>query len=304
MPCLRKTHPLGGSGRFTPRGGRIYGVNAQVYAQQPHTGSDVKNRLHDWELQFGTAMTAGGFLFLIAYAVPILLDGRLPQLASFCEILIWVLWVAFAIDFFVRFALANNKKQFLRHNVIDLITLAVPMLRPMRALAVIDRFSHWASNNLRNKWLTYVAATSALLILVGSLAVTEAERAYPESSIHSWGAGLVWAFEAVTDLGFGEYEVVSLEGHIIGIGLMVAGLVVTAFLIAAISAWFIENLAEQSHDLKAPATIGQVERIIEQHDLIIKALGRLDSTPENAGSEEWAHNPQTATAKISDDVLE
>lgn len=264
---------------------------------------EVKTKLDRWERQFGTAMTAGGFLFLIAYATPILLNGRHPQLAQFCEILIWVLWIAFAIDFVVRFILADHKIQFLRHNVIDLITLCVPMLRPMRALTVVERFSDWAQNNLRGKWLTYVISTAVLLVVVGSLAVTEAERAVPRSQIHTWPAGLLWAFEAVTDIGFGEYEVVTTEGHLIGILLMLAGLVVTGFIIAAISAWFIENLAEQSHDLKAPATIGQVERIIEQHDLILQALGKLDSAPENEGSEQWAHPPRTERTRISDDVL-
>ena len=266
--------------------------------------AEVKTKLDRWEQQFGTAMTAGGFLFLIAYAIPILLDGRYPQLAMFCEILIWVLWVAFAIDFVVRFILADNKTKFLKRNVIDLVTLAVPMLRPMRALTVVERFSEWAQNHLRGKWLAYVISGAVLLVLVGSLEVTEAERGIPDSRIHTWGAGLIWAFEAVTDIGFGEYEVVSTEGHLIGIGLMLAGLVVTAFIIAAISAWFIENLAEQSHDLKAPATIGQVERIIEQHDLIIQALGKLDSIPENEGSEAWAHLRRTETEKISDDVID
>jgi voltage-gated potassium channel len=266
--------------------------------------TEVKTKLDKWEHQFGTAMTAGGFLFLIAYAIPILLDGRNQPLAQFCEILIWVLWVAFAIDFVVRFILADNKTKFLKRNVIDLVTLAVPMLRPMRALTVVERFSEWAQNNLRGKWLTYVISGAILLVLVGSLAVTEAERGIPDSQIHTWGAGLVWAFEAVTDIGFGEYEVVSTEGHLIGVGLMIAGLVVTGFIIAAISAWFIENLAEQSHDLKAPATIGQVERIIEQHDLILQALGKMDSAPENEGSEPWAHPARTETEKISDDVLD
>jgi len=249
-------------------------------------------------------MTAGGFVFLAAYAIPIILAGRHPALAQFCEIVVWVLWIAFAIDFLVRLILADRKLEFLRHNIIDLVTLGVPMLRPMRALTVVERFSSWATGHLRGKWLTYVAAGSAMLIFVGSLAVTDAERAEPGAQIHTWFQGLIWAFEAVTDVGFGELEVVTLEGHLIGIVLMLAGLILTGFLIAAISSWFMENLAEQSHDLKASATIGQVERIIEQHDEIIRALGMADTAPENKGSEPWAHLVREGVPPVSDVVLE
>ena len=251
-----------------------------------------KSRLDQWEHQFGTAMTAGGFVFLIAYAVPILLDGLHPALKQFCDIVIWVFWAAFAVDFLVRLFLADAKPAFLKHNILDLVTLAVPMLRPLRALAVVERFSDWAGDNLRGKWLAYVIVGSIMLVLVGSLAVLDVERDAPDAVIHTWAAGLIWAFESVTDLGFGEYEVVTVEGHLIGIVLMLAGLVLMGFIIATIASWFSENYAEQARDLRAPAMIGQDARIMEQLDLIIAALGKPDSAPENEGSAQWARETE------------
>ncbi|MCL1801874.1 MAG: ion transporter [Promicromonosporaceae bacterium] len=250
--------------------------------------STEKSRLDRWEQQFGSAMTVGGFIFLIAYAIPILLDGLHPQVKLFCDIVIWVFWAAFAIDFAMRIYLADNKKQFLKHNLVDLVTLGVPMLRPLRALTVVERFSEWAGRNLRGKWLAYVITGSIMLILVGSLAVLDVERGAPGAIIRTWGAALLWAFEAVTAVGFGEYEVVTTEGHIIGMVLMIAGLVLIGFIIATIASWFSENLVEQSHDIEAPAMIGQVARIMEQNDLILAALGKTDTAPENKGSAVWA----------------
>jgi voltage-gated potassium channel len=240
--------------------------------------------------EFSGALTAGGIVFLIAYALPIIFPIRLPhEIVLLCEIVMWVLWAAFAIDFAVKFFLAPKKLRFIKHNLLDFITLAVPMMRPLRALMAVERFSAFAGVSLRKKWLTYVAAGAAMAVLIGSLAVTEAERRDPHGELIYWPSAVMWAFEAVTGVGFGAHQVVSAEGQVIGVILMLAGIVLVGFIVAAISSWFIENHAQQSRDLMAPATIGQVERVMEQNELIMAALKIETKTPENEGSAQWAH---------------
>lgn len=255
-------------------------------AASPFDMEGSKTHLARWEQEFTKTLVAGGFLFLIAYAVPIILDGLHPELIRFCDILIAVLWVAFLLDFIIRLVLAVNKATFLKRNIFDLITLGVPMLRPLRALTVVSRFTEWAGSSLRGKWLTYVISAAVLLVLVGSLAVVEAERPHPDATITTWPIGLLWAFESITDVGFDEYEVVTPVGHVIGVLLQLAGIALMGFVIAAISAWFVENLSEQLHDKKAPATVGQVEQLSdvenEQMALDKEILAALRQTPLDA----------------------
>lgn len=255
-------------------------------AASPFDMEGTKTRLERWEHEFTKTLVAGGFLFLLAYAIPIILDGLHPQLIWFCEVLIVILWIAFLLDFIVRLILAPNKAYFLKHNIFDLITLGVPMLRPLRALTVVSRFTEWAGSSLRGKWLTYVISAAVLLVLVGSLAVVEAERPHPDATITTWPIGLLWAFESITDVGFDEYEVVTPVGHIIGVLLQLAGIALMGFVIAAISAWFVENLSEQLHDKKAPATVGQVEQLSdiekEQMELDKQILAAIRQTPLDA----------------------
>jgi voltage-gated potassium channel len=233
-----------------------------------------RGQLHRWERRFSRTLNVSGFLFLIAYALPILFDGLHPEIASFCDILVGVLWAAFAVDFVIRVILASDKREFFtrKRNIFDLLTLAVPMMRPLRALAVMQQFTQWATNSLRGKWLTYVISGAVLLVLVGSLAAFDAERGRYGATITSWPIALSWAFEAVTDVGFGEYQPVTALGHIIGIVLMLAGVALMGFIIAAISSWFIENLSEQLHDKKAPSTVGQVEELTRIDQEILEAL--------------------------------
>jgi len=250
-----------------------------------------KSRLARWEAQFTKTLVAGGFIFLVAYAIPIILDGLHPEVRAFCDAVITVLWAAFAIDFVVRLVLATDKGHFLKHNIFDLITLGVPMLRPLRALTVMQRFSEWASSSLRGKWLTYVISAAVLAILVGSLAVVDAERGHLDATITTWPIGLIWAFEAVTDVGYDEYDPVTAEGHIVGLVLMLGGVVLMGFVIAAISSWFIENLSEQLHDKKAPATVGQVEDLTKIDKEILEAIRRvpknsLEQLPYSSGVEQ------------------
>ena len=245
-------------------------------AATPFDMEGGKSRLGRWESEFTKTLMIGGFVFLAAYAIPIILDGLHPEIRRFCDVVVIVLWIAFAIDFIMRFILAKNKGDFLKHNIFDLITLGIPMLRPLRALTVIQRFTQWASSSLRGKWLTYVIFAMVLLVLVGSLAVVDAERANPEANIITWPRGLLWAFEAVTDVGFSEYDPVTPLGNIIGVLLQLTGLALMGFIIAWISSWFMENLAEQLHDKKAPSTVGQVEQLEDMGKEINKEVTDLD----------------------------
>lgn len=48
-----------------------------------------------------------------------------------------VIWLAFVIEFVVKIAIAESRLEYVRRNWLDLIIIVVPVLRPMRATAVV-----------------------------------------------------------------------------------------------------------------------------------------------------------------------
>ena len=46
----------------------------------------------------------------------------------------WTIWVVFVVEYCARLALALDRREFVKRNVLDLLVVAVPMLRPLRAL--------------------------------------------------------------------------------------------------------------------------------------------------------------------------
>lgn len=75
-------------------------------------------------------MVAAAGLFLAAYAWPILQPGLPSWAARLCSLTTLAVWVLFAADLLIRLVLAEQRWRFLK-------PLAVPMLRPLRALRVV-----------------------------------------------------------------------------------------------------------------------------------------------------------------------
>ena len=102
--------------------------------------------------------------FLAAYAWPILDPGLPSWAARLCWVTSWAVWALFAADFGVRLALAEQRRQFLRRNWLDVLTLAVPMLRPLRALRVVvalNILGRRGGHLVRSRVVAYVAGAGA-----------------------------------------------------------------------------------------------------------------------------------------------
>ena len=111
-------------------------------------------------------------LFLVAYGSPIIWPGIPEQARSLAELVSWAIWAAFVADFLIRLGLANGRRDFLRKNWLDIPVIALPLLRPLRLLRLVNllRFlDRRATNSLHGKVLIYVlGAVHCLLWLVRS----------------------------------------------------------------------------------------------------------------------------------------
>lgn len=76
-------------------------------------------------------------MLLLALAiVPLLVLPLVFELSAAVERTLftidWIIWAAFAVEYGVRLYLAPRKREFVSHNIIDLVAVLIPFLRPLR----------------------------------------------------------------------------------------------------------------------------------------------------------------------------
>ncbi|MFG1622895.1 potassium channel family protein [Kribbella sp. NPDC049227] len=196
-----------------------------------------------YERDTGWLLDGAALAFLAVYAVPILHPDLSATWIRACEVASWVIWGMFGVDYFIRLSLAEDRRRFARRNVIDVLVIVLPLLRPMRLvrlLPVLARMQH-AGMSLRGRATTYVVAGAVLLGFVASLAVLDAERGSPEANITTFGDALWWAATTVTTVGYGDHFPTTGEGRIVGVVLMLGGIALVGTITAALASWFVEE---------------------------------------------------------------
>jgi voltage-gated potassium channel len=219
-------------------------------------------RVQQWERRTGKWLVVLAVLFLVVYAVPILWPDLPPHWRYACHATNWVIWALFIGDYLVRVAWADNRWRFFRSHPFDLAVLALPMLRPLRLLQLVKvllvierRTDVWT----RGRLAVYVGATMALLVLIASLAILDAERGAEGSSIESFGDALWWSLVTVTTVGYGDTFPVTGAGRVIAVAMMLCGIGLLGFVTGSLASWVIEQVsAVEKTSERTRADVGDV----------------------------------------------
>lgn len=199
-----------------------------------------------WEQAAEWPLTAAALLFLAAYAWPIL-DPDLPaELATACEWIQWVAWGMFALDYLIRLALSDDGRgQFIRRNLFDLAVVVLPMLRPLRLLRLVTLLStmnRYAGSSLRGRVVAYLVGGTVMIIVIGALAVLDAERAAAAPVIATFGDAVWWALTTITTVGYGDYYPVTTAGRLVAAGIMFGGIALLGTVTASLASWLIDRV--------------------------------------------------------------
>lgn len=210
-------------------------------------------KLTDWPLMAAAAA------FLAAYALQVVAP-RSHALVAGAEVVLWVTWAMFAVDYLARLWLAEQRwKWFLRH-LLDLAVVALPMLRPlrlMRFLTAITLIQRSAGGALRGRVALYTIGATTLTILVSGLAVLDAERG-SAGPIQSYAEALWWSFVTITTVGYGDYTPVTATGRVVAAVLMIGGISLIGVVTATLASWIVEKVSDETSSA-AGATAQQVE---------------------------------------------
>jgi voltage-gated potassium channel len=200
-----------------------------------------------WERAMQWPLLVAAVVFLIAYAVPILWPD-LPHVANqAADLLAFVVWILFGVDYLARLALARERRKFIRGNLLDLALIAPPLrplrlLRLLRLVVVLSVVYRRVQMSFRGRVLTYVVGSVILVVFLGSLAILDAERGKAHANVHTFGDALWWSMTTITTVGYGDLYPTSTEGRLVAVLLMLAGNALLGVITASLASWFVERL--------------------------------------------------------------
>ncbi|MFE2040385.1 potassium channel family protein [Streptomyces sp. NPDC059477] len=195
-----------------------------------------------WEERSQRPLLALALVFAVAYAVPIVEESAGPGLIRACTMAEWLVWGAFAADYMVRLALAEDRKGFVRRHWLDLCAVLLPLIQPLRLLRVVSTLllvGRRARMAPQIQLTTYVVGSVAGLLMFGSLAVLSVERESPDGNIRTLGDAVWWSFTTMTTVGYGDHAPTTGVGRLLAVGLMLSGIALLGVITANIAAWFI-----------------------------------------------------------------
>ncbi|HVM07211.1 MAG TPA: hypothetical protein VM345_02010 [Acidimicrobiales bacterium] len=193
---------------------------------------------------------AGGLIVVVVVADNLTSAGA-PQ-KPFWNLAAWILWFLFVIEFVLRLVLAPSKVTFFRRNWWQLLFLAVPFLRFLRAFTRAARFARVASTSVR----TTRTAGRTLLGRLGVLAgVAVATILAATEVLFEYGPDLAYgrALHGVA-LGAISGQPLPVDGAVaavLDVVLAVHSAVVFASLAGSLGAFFLERRSDQSEAERA-----------------------------------------------------
>jgi voltage-gated potassium channel len=186
------------------------------------------------------------------------------------EVLVYVIWGLFIVEFAVGLLIAPSRLQYLRARWLTALALILPAFRVLRVLTAfrvlraarlvrsvgllrvatsVNRGLGALGRTARRRGLGYVVAATALVIVVGAAGMAwlespEAVRGAigarpPDAGFADYGEALWWTAYAMTSGP--PITPVTAEGRLLGWLLSVYGLAVFGYLTAILASHFIER---------------------------------------------------------------
>jgi voltage-gated potassium channel len=255
-----------------------------------------REALDRFERQTAWPMMALALAIIPLLVVPLLVDLPSGVETTFFA-LDWLIWVAFVLEYGIRLYLAPNKRHFVSHNIIDLLFVLIPFLRPLRVLRSARAFSvlraargtvillraiKAVQDVLKRHKLGYTLLI-ALVVVVGSgLLVATIEEASPDRNIKSIPDGLWWAVTTVTTVGYGDRFPVTAIGRAIGAGVMILGIGLFGLLAASLASLLVEKDLEKGIDPQISEMNERLERI--ERLLVERQLSSDEGTDDSQDS--------------------
>jgi voltage-gated potassium channel len=225
------------------------------------------------------AVTEIPLLILAVVFIPVLVIPEVshPSAAerSGLSVLDYCIWGVFAAEYLTRLGLARRRSSFVRHNLLDLAIVALPMLRPLRIVrsaravralrlgrlsALLGGSTTRTKRSLHARAVTYVLIVSGSLTIVCSVLMLDFERHARGANIRTYGDALWWSVTTVSTVGYGDRYPVTTAGRIVALALLLAGVSLFGVVTASVAAWFVRRI-EDDPEPGGDDIVGRLERV-------------------------------------------
>lgn len=214
-------------------------------------------------------------LVLSLLMVPLLLGPLLFDLSEEAEEAFFqadlLIWAAFALELMAKTYLAPSRLRYLRDNWLDVVMVAVPIFRPLRALRVLRVvvvafvLARRFRRVLVAHALSYSVVTAGVVVVLSAFAISIAERGEGGTIDGFWDA-LWWAITTVTTVGYGDKYPVSVEGRVIAVFLMIFGIALFGLVTASLAALLVRESGDDEVKQQLKRIADRLDRLERQRE--------------------------------------
>ena len=194
-------------------------------------------------------LTVLALVYLAAFSYPAFVSEISAADLNKLELVQWATWIIFALDLIMGLWKAPNRKRYLKTHPLEIVSVVLPFVRPLRLLRVISFGALVIQKIAVGKQIAItlkVFLFSILIAYIAAVQITITEREVANSNIKSFGDGLWWAVTTVTTVGYGDRFPTTSVGRVIAVGLMLVGISLMGVITASVAAWFVKMSQEDS----------------------------------------------------------
>lgn len=224
-------------------------------SEDVHARSERLGALRGLEDWIETPMQVLGFIWL-----GLLVLELTRGLSSLLSALTTIIWIIFIAEFALRLMLAPDKTDYVKHNWLSALSLALPALRVLRIARVarvlrvapaargfrlvrivtsVNRGMRALGRAMGRRGLGYAIALTLIVTLAGAAGMYAFESAMPDGrGLTSYGSALWWTAMIMTTMG-SDYWPRTGEGRALCVLLSIYAFAVFGYVTAALASFFI-----------------------------------------------------------------
>ena len=200
--------------------------------------------LVEWQKKTALPALILSLIYTVTFAFPIYWYPVSHDVKRICEVINYLTWAIFALDYIVQMKLAPDNRAFFKSHILELILVVVPFFRPLRALRALV-FTTQAGIRSKKELIQslplVLTGAAVLMIIIMGAAVLDIERSAPGSNIHTPMDALWWGLVTITTIGYGDKFPVTTEGRLVAGILIIFGVAMISTITATFAAWILSH---------------------------------------------------------------
>jgi voltage-gated potassium channel len=161
-----------------------------------------------------------------------------PAFLDALNVIAWIVWACFALDYVARLLLSVEKGRFIRTHKLDLLMVLLPMLRLLRIFLLL---AHSLRSVSTERIAGSIVSIVAVATFVSAFFMWRVEHDAPGATITTFRDAMWWAVVTTTTVGYGDYTPVTPAGRVIASIVMVLGVGLIGTVSASVASWFVRR---------------------------------------------------------------